>query len=190
MKILRKKMATSSKAQKGSVLVEFTLVLPLLFILLIGTLELGRSLNEASWLVQASYQSAKLGSESPSTVGIPAMKFRAERMESLQNKFLHSIEIEPAYNEAEGLVSTKITGTLNSLVPYFPIRISMASVGPHLLRTWGTAGDLGQFQNPAGDSVQCTGTCITDVTADIDYSFGRLPVDQIDPDLIGDLGGG
>jgi len=181
MKTLSKQKTSSSKTQKGSVLVEFTFVLPLLLILFIGTLELGRTLNEASWLTQASYQSAKLGSENPSVLGgVAAMQNRANILKNLQNKFLDndSITVVPAYDSEDGLVSTRISGTLRPLIPYFPITVSVESVGPHLLRTAGIAGNLNQFADIVTAN-SCSVACVSGIRDRIDYDFSIVPVSEI-----------
>jgi len=185
MKILNKRMATSYKAQKGSVLVEFTLVLPLLLILFVGILELGRALNETSWLIQASYQSAKLGSESPRSYGEQAMSSRGLLMSQLQNKFVDtdSINITPEYLD-DDLVSTSISGKLNVLTPYLPINLSVRIVGPYLLRSAGSVDNLGVFSNPPSENPCLFVTCAVPG----DFTAGRGSVSLADAALLTDIG--
>jgi hypothetical protein len=142
--------------ESGGALVELSFVLPLLLLLVIGLFETSRLISEVGWINQVAYQTAKLGGETPESLGRPLMNHRANMLAQLQNNFvaLESMELEPLYSE-DGLVSARLSGEINSVVQGVPLRLSVRMVGPNLLRTSVLPGNLGEFANPSSICLQC-----------------------------------
>lgn len=159
---------TASNPEGGAALIELAFVLPLIFLVLGATFELGRYFSHVSWLAQAGYQATLAGG-----LGSISDNTRIERMRAryAQLRSLHSagdlaneqLDARVTNNPATGNGGTAIVqisgefrfSWLNSFFKTLPLRITVT--GPILANAQINTGDNDRFCGFAeGTGVDCS----------------------------------
>ena len=155
----------------GAVLVEFALVIPVMFLFLSGVLEFGNYLAQTSWLAQTAYNSAMKGAETPDlgTARSDEVKERFNKLWAFVNarsvvkghvEAMNQVDIDS--NGINDLVRVRITGSILPLLPQifpFKLPISVEVAAPILLLQNTNFGLTNNFQNPSSSSMyRCNGT--------------------------------
>lgn len=139
-------------AERGGALVEFSLVFPLLFLLLAGVLGLGQALEQFAWTSQSAYQLYLIGAEYPTDAErIPRMNARwatlqinyaqeDSRARRLMGSAYTNITPPPGVPNALG---AQVQGSIDTIIGTFnPGPLNNRIVGPVLSISSGLAGSL------------------------------------------------
>ena len=139
----------------GAAIPEFAILAPFLILLLLGLLEVGRLIQQVSWVAQGSYEAAVVGGERLETVG-------PEEMETIREQFHQIINTradlsnfafasEPKYQQVDGedVVVSHLQGQLRPISGLFEFDIAVRTVGPHTAQVPPSSGDLLNFDTVA-----------------------------------------
>lgn len=154
----------SLRKDKGGVLIEMSVVLPLCLLFLLGILELGRVLAQYSWVQQTTYNAALLGS------GLTSTNIEAAPVTTAGNLFAHlnaskgaltEPGISASYNEGSVIgvndtVSITIQSDLNLLTNFFPIKLNNTTTAPSVTVFY-PPQILTEFGNGNGEFYDCDG---------------------------------
>jgi len=151
----------SSQKDRGASMVEFAIFVPILVLLFIGLVEMGRLLSEYTWVAQASYQTALLGSETLPSLGQPVMEKRKQDLYQIQGKHLQSSLVMPTPSYQTGAsdryVQIQMQGEMTRLLKSsYNMDLSVSSTAPLLLLNLTPPSDLNTFSNDVC-SYDCAG---------------------------------
>ena len=149
---------------RGAALIELAFVLPLLFLILAATYELGRYFSSISWLAQAGYQTTLVGGlQSPGTASTMRMTERYNQMRGLFSAAdLVWDHMQPQTDAGQLLVEAELSGMykfrwLGSFLGDLPLAIRV--IGPVLVRPVTNMGSTEAFCNwstATNTAVDCT----------------------------------
>lgn len=160
-----------SGLERGSVISEMAVILPLLVLLLFGTFEIGRLLAQYSWIQQTSYNAAFLGSgltDNNFSTGPAATGAQKDynKVNSLKNA-MAAPNIGATFDPIGNTVAVQIQGQMNLLSKMFPMDVNVTSTGPSSILNY-NPGNLSNFENNGSteqydcDGQPCTvGSCPT-----------------------------
>jgi len=145
------------KSASGAALPEFAIILPFLVLVVAGVFELGRGINQLSWLSQTGFEMARAGSM---TVGAAGQA----RMHQIGNLYYSKLNRDLAggadgfasstYTEDGNFVKVNIADQVDLLFGGIPVPIAMAFTGSVLSKPFeGTPDDFGD----SSESYDCLG---------------------------------
>ena len=159
----------------GAAIVELAIVLPVLVLILIGTVQLGRLLSQIVWTANNNYEAVRTGAETVPDFSDEAMRnvfdnvIRENYLDSgvtRASNNLNSTSYEP--DPALRSVSASSSGFADRLFNFLDLDFQASYTGPILLSNPNLEeGELDQFENsgcsPCGGSecyYDCDGNCV------------------------------
>ena len=189
------------RRSNGASMVEFAIFVPFLIILFFGLVELGRLLSEYTWVAQATYQTAMLGSETSLAIRNNAMEKRKSQLKNLQGSNLEGELVLTPQNEEDPnnrYVRVSLQGRLfNLLNSNYGLNLNVSAAAPILLMNSDlpvnleTPQDSGCVYSCEGTPICCDGSCAAARPANC--GFAPKPNDPgpaWDPNGDGSGGGG
>lgn len=150
--------------QKGAVLVEFAMAIPLLLILIFGAIEAGRTISSVAWISQTSYESAIAGAESFDELGETKMEYVRSSFEHVLNRDMDGIQFQgnryeelTVGGETIPIVRARIHGNLLAITDRFDFSLDVEMVAPHVAYNQGVPQDLGNFKTWDDKFYDCAG---------------------------------
>ena len=168
-------------------MVEFVIVLPLLVLLVICTIQLGRLLSQGIWTANNNYESVRTGLETSEDFREDAMRrvfdvvIRQNYINSGTTRASNELGT-PVYQSSSRSVSAFSSGVVERIFDVFGPDINASYTGAVLLSSPDLeAGDLDEFRNfdcgcgAATCYYNCDGECVTIAPSIPCNTIGRLP---------------
>lgn len=152
----------------GGAMVELAIVLPVLILLMIGTVQLGRLLSQIIWSANINYEALRTGAEMNQDAGRQAMNqvFASIMRENYQRTGItrttsNELIDQTRYDSASRSVITVSQGEAASIFDYLGLNFEASYTGPVLLTDPAAqSGDLNEFANADPECFyDCAGNC-------------------------------
>lgn len=157
-------------AERGASYVEFAIVLPVLLILMMGTVDFGRLVTQIPWTSTVNYETALVGAETNIEAGISSMEQVFDK--GVDNHLFNGNAAlkqrgqlaigsgKTEYKSGDKTVVAMSDWIAASIFDYLPLDFGLTFVAPQLLTVQDlSAGDLDDFDN---------GNCVYDC-AGVEY---------------------
>ncbi len=142
------KAIINNESQKGGVLVEFAVVLPLCVFFFMGVLEIGRLLAQYSWVQQTAYNAAFLGSGLTESTVETAPRTVVKTLFPKLNESKNAMAVPHVgtrYIDNDA-IQVSIKSDLNRLTTFFPVDVDVQAFAPSVIVDF-DAGDPKVFAN-------------------------------------------
>lgn len=149
--------STRSGSNRGSVVTEFAIVLPLLLVFFVGISGLGQLLNHVTWISQTTYAAAMFAADIPAQAGPAKVETETERLASLQSRGQVTGDWSPpVYFEGQitGKPIVSVTVPTAHVSPFlrtfFTTDVSVSVAAPYLVPNQTAFAGFNDFGNPPG----------------------------------------
>ena len=156
------------KHHRGAAMVEFAIVLPVLILLLVGTVQLGRLFSQIIWAANTNYEALRTGTELSASEGPAAMQQVFDSV--MDNNYQRTGSTRTDANaltdklydtsSAQRTVQATSQGRATNIFSYLGLDFGVSYTGPLLLNDpGGSQPALNNFANDDGCYYDCSGTC-------------------------------
>ncbi|MBN8547769.1 MAG: pilus assembly protein [Deltaproteobacteria bacterium] len=141
---------------KGSVLLEFAIVVPLLVVFFLGISGIGQLLGHVTWISQTTYAAALFAADVPQPDGPAKVQQATERLSEAQNRGQVSGDWNaPVYTVGQitgkPIVSVSVPANVSPLVSaMFSSSIGVSVAAPYLVPSQAAFAGFNDFANPSG----------------------------------------
>jgi len=145
---------------RGSVLTEFVIVVPLLLVFFLGITGVGQLVGNVTWISQTTYAGARLGADLPHADGPGRVATETGRLKELQYRGQIANQqgnwtVVTSYSTGavtgKPIVNVSVDARISPLAKAFlPMDIGVSVAAPYLVPNQSLFAGLNDFANPAG----------------------------------------
>ena len=134
--MIKRKRKVSQRQREGAAVVEFAVCLPVIVLIVLGTIEAGSLLFLKQTLVQAAYEGAKVAIVSGDTAKVEAVVDAVAAGRNLQGVQIEFLPADIANLPPGEILTINISapGDSNSLIPFGPFKNQIVRTSASMVR--------------------------------------------------------